>query len=348
MNRFDHVLAIETSCDDTSVAIVAADGEVKAMVAVNQDQEHRPFGGIVPEIASRNHSKNLLFQLEQALEKAKMDWSGIDGLAITSRPGLVGSLLVGVITGKTLAMVYQKPFVGVNHLEGHILAPLLRDQTTAPPENFSAPFLSLVVSGGHSSIYYVEDIGKYRLLGETVDDAAGEAFDKFAKMAGLGFPGGIEVDRRAQKGNAEAYLFPRGKVKGKPLSFTFSGLKSSAQRKLAELSKEEIKANIDDLCASYQQAIVDALIEKMKLAIEETGASRISITGGVSANSGLRRAANELASQRNLQLALPALRYCTDNAAMIGYAGILKLRRGEESGASLAPSPHSLEGDFVV
>ncbi|MFK8138857.1 MAG: tRNA (adenosine(37)-N6)-threonylcarbamoyltransferase complex transferase subunit TsaD [Bdellovibrionales bacterium] len=344
----ERVLAIESSCDDTSVAIVRSDGYVEVNTMASQEKEHAIFGGVVPEIASRNHSHNLLPLIEIALQKTNRTWGDIDGIAVTSQPGLIGSLLVGVVTAKTLGLTKSKDIIGVNHLEGHLLAPFLKDESYAPPEDFSYPYIGLAVSGGHSSLYYVRGLGDYDILGSTVDDAAGEAFDKFAKLAGLGYPGGVEVDKYSKKGDPLKYSFPRGMMSRKksPYQFSFSGLKTSGQKVLQSLSREEIRTEIHDLCASYQEAIVDALLTKLDWAVDEffiqkNLAPKAVITGGVSANSRLREKSKIWSEKKGIQLVIPPIRYCTDNAAMIGYAGIQRMNRGERSDLSLGASPKS-------
>lgn len=343
--EFKKVLAIETSCDDTSVSIVGHDGYVFSVVCATQDSDHEVFGGIVPEIASRNHSHHLLPLVELCLERAKLAWDDIDGIAVTCQPGLIGALLVGIVTAKTLAFTKNKPLIGVNHLEGHLLAPFLKDDNYAPPEGFSYPYIALAVSGGHTSLYKVNGLGEYEILGSTIDDAAGEAFDKFAKVAGLGFPGGVKVDKHAQNGNTEAFNFPRTLVRKGNFNFSFSGLKTAGQKQIRAMSEEDRKNSINDLCASYQEAIVDSLLIKMKWAVKEFLAKnetkRAIITGGVSANSRLRAKALEWAQEKSVELVVPPIRYCTDNAAMIGYAGIQRLNRGERSNLELGASPKS-------
>lgn len=345
----ERVLAIETSCDDTSVAIVGRNGFVEQLLSADQDLVHAPFGGVVPEIASRNHSLQLLPLVELALERASYTWSDIGGIAVTARPGLVGSLLVGVTTAKALAMAADIPLIGVNHLEGHILAPFLSDKDYKPPENFEkGPWIALAVSGGHSHLYLVNEVGSYTVLGRTKDDAAGEAFDKFAKMLGLGFPGGAFVDRLAKGGNKKAFSFPRPLIHEDNLNFSFSGLKASALRTLATLNQPHSEQTKADLCASYQEAIVECLWAKLEKAALRYKVKKLLITGGVSANSRLRGFSYEKASQSGFEILSPPLRYCTDNAAMVGYAGILRLNKGEESDLALKPLAHSLNEDFKV
>ncbi|MGZ3721521.1 MAG: tRNA (adenosine(37)-N6)-threonylcarbamoyltransferase complex transferase subunit TsaD [Bdellovibrionales bacterium] len=341
------ILAIETSCDDTSVSILRDDAFVLALISANQDDSHRPFGGVVPEVASRRHTENLLPLIEKALSEAQVSWKDIKGIAVTSRPGLIGSLLVGMVTAKTLSLVHGVPFVAVNHIEGHLLAALLKDAAYGPPQGFDFPYLGLAVSGGHTHLFHCEAPGKYHLLGQTVDDAAGEAFDKFAKMMGLGFPGGVAVDRGAVNGNISAYKFPRGLMHEDGLNFSFSGLKTAALRQLESMTTEEKEKHKADLCASYQEAIVDVLVEKLQRAAGTYKLKNWTVTGGVSANSRLRAKTAEAAHKRGANLALPPLRYCTDNAAMIGIAGQYKLKAGMHSPQDLSPSASSLPTDWL-
>ncbi len=337
-----HVLAIETSCDDTSVAIVDRSGYVHDLMSASQDLAHRPYGGVVPEIAGRNHSETLL-PLVEAIIKTK-GWDAIDGIAVTNRPGLLGSLLVGVVTAKALGLAKKIPIIGVNHLEGHIFAPFLKDQAYEPSSKLEFPFLSLAVSGGHTTIYRVDALGKYKVLGTTRDDAAGEAFDKFAKMLGLPFPGGVQIDRLSKDGSENAFSFPRGMMEEGNLDFSFSGVKASAQRLVQSLSQTEKRERINDLCASFQNAVASTLIEKLDRAVNREKIKNVTITGGVSANSKLRALAQEWSSRHNLSLVIPPSRFCTDNAAMIGYVGIQRFNNGERDTQYLAPSPEGSLG----
>lgn len=355
---FRRVLAIETSCDDTSVAVVEPDGRVLACLLAGQDLHHARFGGIVPEIASRNHTHHLLPMIEETLLRANLKMSDIDGIAVTSRPGLIGALLIGLVTAKTLSMTLGKPFIGINHLEGHLIAPFLRDDLYAPPAGFDFPYVALAVSGGHTTLYRVDGFGKYRILGRTLDDAAGEAFDKFAKRAGLGFPGGARVDRLAKVGDRKRFDFPRAMIRDEKDDMSFSGLKTSGARLIDELPPhdrerlaDEAKAFLDsgssdakpgllaDICASFQEAVVDILTARLTRAAVREDVSRVVLTGGVAANSRLRERVMEWSAQNSRIAAIPPIRFCTDNAAMIGYAGIIRLNMGETSPQSLGPEP---------
>lgn len=355
---FRRVLAIETSCDDTSVAVVEADGKVLACLMAGQDLHHARFGGIVPEIASRNHTHHLLPLIDETLARSGVTLDQIDGLAVTSRPGLIGALLTGLVTAKSLSLTTGKPFIGINHLEGHLIAPFLRDETYQPPSGFDFPYVALAVSGGHTTLYRVNGFGDYRVLGRTLDDAAGEAFDKFAKKAGLGFPGGARVDRLATVGDSKRFDFPRAMLRNENDDMSFSGLKTNAANVIANLMTEEQTALVQqakdflsssstqpkpgilaDLCASFQEAVTDVLVQRLSRAALREDVSRVVLTGGVAANSRLRSRVEDWARQNGRIAAIPPMRFCTDNAAMIGYAGIQRLNAGEVSVQSLGPEP---------
>jgi N6-L-threonylcarbamoyladenine synthase len=350
-----HVLAVETSCDDTSVAIVKTDGTVLAMLSADQNQAHEAYGGIVPEIASRNHTHHLIPLIDAVLNKSSITMDDIDGFAVTASPGLIGSLLVGLVSVKTLSLATGKPFIGVNHLEGHIFAPFLRDESYSPAFDLnSGPFVALAISGGHTTVYLVKGLGSYEVLGQTIDDAAGEAFDKFGKMLGLGFPGGARVDRLAELGVATRFEFPEPLLKDDHLNFSFSGMKSAGLRILSSLSeteKTELREQAEkalrghfssgllaDLCAGFQKAMVNVLMTRLRQACAKTACKHIVLTGGVSANSALRKQAEQVAEDNAYRLLIPPLKYCTDNAAMIGYVGAMRMQRGESSEQNLAPA----------
>jgi len=307
------ILAIETSCDDTSAAVL--DGRVVlSNVTASQDAVHAPFGGVVPELAARRHLETIQDVLRGALDKAATALTAIDAIAVTRGPGLVGSLLVGVSAARGLALGTGLPLVGIHHLEGHALSPLLARE-------IDFPFLSMVVSGGHSSLYLVRDIGDYEEVASTRDDSAGEAFDKGAKMLGLGYPGGKRIDDLASKGDRRAIAFPRGRVKADPLAMSFSGLKTALWDYLGAHPGE---VAIADVCASFQEAIVDVLVARATASMERFGVDRVAVAGGVSANSRLRQRMQEAAPGA----VFPPMNLCTDNAAMIAYAAVRRLERG--------------------
>lgn len=326
------VLGIESSCDETAAAVVR-DGRVAlADVVSSQVEVHRRWGGVVPELASRNHVVQVLPVIDEALSRANVALADVDAIAVTNGPGLIGALLVGVQAAKGLACVADKPLVGVNHLEGHLLAIRL---TEDPPD---PPFLGLVVSGGHSSLYAVEDYGRYRLLGSTRDDAAGEAYDKVAKMLGLPYPGGIHIDRLAQEGDPKAIRFPRAVIKGAELDFSFSGLKTAVLTHLSKHPNPQGQA-LNDLCASFQEAVADPLTRKAMRAARRFGLTKLVLCGGVASNSRLRALATERAAEEGLAIHLPPPRLCTDNGAMIAVAGTHAFLRGERASLQLNADP---------
>jgi N6-L-threonylcarbamoyladenine synthase len=328
------VLAIETSCDETAVAIVN-NREVIFSVIASQIPVHQQYGGVVPEVASRQHLATINHAIADALEKFETNWSQIDGIAATCAPGLVGSLLVGLTAAKTLALVHQKPFLGVHHLEGHIYASYLSQPDLQPP------FLCLLVSGGHTSLIYVKDCGKYETLGQTRDDAAGEAFDKVARLLNLGYPGGPVIDRLAKQGNRAAFALPEGKVSlpnggYHPYDSSFSGLKTAVLRLVQKLQQEGIDPlPVNDIAASFQDTVARSLAKRAVACALDYGLKAIAIGGGVAANSGLRQHLQAAAVEHNLQVIFPPLKYCTDNAAMIGCAAADHLNRGHTSPLTL-------------
>jgi N6-L-threonylcarbamoyladenine synthase len=324
------ILGIESSCDDAAAAILetsrAGVATVRASAVANQDDIHRAYGGIVPELASRNHVVTILPVISRALAGAGMTLAQIDGIAVTRGPGLVGSLLVGLMCAKGIAQASGTPMVGVNHIEGHILAPMLENE-------IAMPYLALVVSGGHTALFAVEDFGRYRRLGSTRDDAAGEAFDKVAKLMGLGYPGGKVIDDLARQGNSKRVKFPRAKVRGAPLDFSFSGVKTAVATFLAGDSGHATTQT--DLAASFQEAVVDMLVGPTIAAARELGAGTIALTGGVAANSRLRARLADAGAAEGFRVVAPSLKYCTDNAAMIAIAGSWRLLRGERDDLSI-------------
>jgi N6-L-threonylcarbamoyladenine synthase len=309
------ILGIETSCDETAASALAADGSVLSNVIASQHEVHQRFGGVVPELASRAHIESVERVSATALQQAGLVWTDLAGIAVTQGPGLAGALLVGVNYAKALAYALNIPVVGVSHLEGHIASAWLKDPA------FPLPCVVLVVSGGHTHLYYKDPSGHCRLLGATRDDAAGEAFDKGAQLLGLEFPGGPAIDRLARQGNPDTIAFPRSYLKNGSHDFSFSGLKTALLYKLQVMDEQSRMAKTADLAAGYQEAIVSVLVEKSFAAVRSSGARALAVVGGVSANSRLRALLQERATSESLQLSLPPLSYCTDNAAMIAAAG---------------------------
>ncbi len=342
-----NILAVETSCDDTSVAIVREDDFVLFNEVARQDALHQPYGGVVPELASRNHAQKLFPLMEKALNVSGRTWKDIEVLSVTNRPGLHGSLMTGLVTVKTLSFLLQKPYLAVNHIEGHILSPFLWDKNTPRPA-LKFPFLALIVSGGHTSLFMVRGFGQYSLIAQTVDDSAGEALDKVARLLGLNYPGGAEMDKISLSVSArEKYTFPKVVLKDQSLNFSFSGLKTQALQMIRKSEVARHKNEIPDFCADFQNAVVDHLMDRLHRAVQQYQEIRyVVIAGGVSANSRLRQRAKEWAQQHSLNLFLPPMKYCTDNAGMIGLTGWKRFEKGERSPQNLNCFPHSLPEDF--
>lgn len=326
---FITLLAIESSCDETSAAVIQDGKKVLSNVVASQIDIHKEYGGVVPEIASRKHVELIMPVIDKALHESKVAKADLDGVAVTSGPGLIGALMVGLSTAKAIAFSLDIPLIGVNHLEAHMSAVHLENEV-------SFPFLGLVVSGGHTSLYLVKSYTKFELLGKTRDDAAGEAFDKAAKIMGLPYPGGIEIDKLAKKGNREAIKFPRPFKSSSNFDFSFSGLKTSVLyylRKHPDPSEQELS----DICASYQEAIVDTLVDKTLLAAKGHKVKSVVIAGGVACNSRLRELSKERLEIEGITVYIPSPKYCTDNAAMIGSLGGFMFQKGETSELSLTP-----------
>ena len=315
------IIGIETSCDESGVAIYDLQLGLLAHALHSQVDMHQDYGGVVPELASRDHVRKVLPLLRHVMNEAKTTPIEISGIAYTAGPGLVGALLVGAAIGRSLAWAWQVPAVGVHHMEGHLLAPMLEPN---PPQ---FPFLALLVSGGHTQLVSVANVGHYEILGESLDDAAGEAFDKTAKLLGLTYPGGPAVAKLATQGNPQRFKFPRPMVNRPGLDFSFSGLKTHALVTL-QAHGEDAQTKADIACA-FELAMVDTLTIKCQRALAQTGHKRLVVAGGVSANSALRKRLATMAAQEGVDMFYPRLEFCTDNAAMIAYAGLLRLQRGE-------------------
>lgn len=335
------VLGIETSCDETSTAILE-DGVLRSNVTASQ-VFHSEYGGVVPELASRAHQRLIIPVVEEALTRAELRKEDVDVVAAVYGPGLIGSLLVGLSFGKAMALGLGVPFVGVNHMEAHVVSNFLDE----PKPRF--PFINLTVSGGHTQLLLVKGQLEMELLGETRDDAAGEAFDKVAKMLGLGYPGGPILDRTAGEGNPGFVRFPRPFLESDPYEFSFSGLKTSMLYYLRREGITAVRLQADnkllaDLCASFQAAVVDVLIRKILLAARNFGVKDVAVAGGVAANSELRRRLNEESAAAGLVLHIPRFEFCTDNGAMVAMAGYLRAKEGKYSGLELAASPNLLPG----
>jgi len=336
------VLGIETSCDETAAAVIRSDesggGEILADVVLSQIEAHRPFGGIVPEVAARAHLESADHVVKQAMDQAGLSFDQLDAVAATGGPGLIGGVIVGVMTAKAIAAAHDIPFVAVNHLEGHALTARLTN-------NVAFPYLLLLVSGGHSQLLIVRGVGDYTRLGTTIDDAVGEAFDKSAKMLGLGYPGGPPIEAAARHGDAKRFNLPRP-LRGKPgCHFSFSGLKAAVKRAIDALPPGSLpEQDVFDMAASFQAAVADVIGERTGRAIDEfrkqcPDANTLVVAGGVAANTALRTKLEDVAGAQGMVLAAPPLNLCTDNGAMIAWAGIERLRLGQSDALDFAPRP---------
>lgn len=327
-------LAIESSCDETSVAIIRNGREVLTNQISSQIETHKKFGGVVPEVASRMHIECIDYIIDNALEEAQMTLKDIDQIGVTYGPGLVGALLVGLSTAKALAYALDIPLIGVNHIEGHICANFIEHPDLEPP------FTCLVVSGGHTHLVKVSDYGNYEIMGRTRDDAAGEAFDKVARAVGLGYPGGPLIDQAAKKGNPEAIVFPKAFLEEGNFDFSFSGLKSAVLNYLNKEKTQGHEISVEDVAASFQKSVVDVLVEKAIAAAKLNGHHIIAMAGGVASNEGLRAAMIERAEREGIQVKFPSKILCTDNAAMIGCAAYYDYKRGLVSDLYLNAVPN--------
>lgn len=330
------ILGIETSCDETGVAIYDEEKGLIANQLHTQIALHADYGGVVPELASRDHIRKLAPLLQAALQEANLTAKDIDGVAYTSGPGLVGALLVGSTVARSLAYAWNIPAIGVHHMEGHLLAPMLEEN----PPHF--PFIALLVSGGHTQLVRVDGVGRYELLGESIDDAAGEAFDKTAKLLGLDYPGGAALARLALNGTPNRFAFPRPMTDRPGLDFSFSGLKTFAANTLHHVMQEEgelTEQSKADIAYAFQEAVVDTLAIKCKRALKQTGLKRLVIAGGVSANKQLRQTLAELMQQLEGEVFYPQPQFCTDNGAMIAYAGFLRLKQGQQQDLTIEVHP---------
>lgn len=329
-----YILSIESSCDETSAAVVVDGREVLSNVIASQIDTHKKFGGVVPEVASRMHIEVVSGVVEEALQEANVTLDQIDAIGVTYGPGLVGALLVGLQYAKGLAFATKKPLIGVNHIEGHICANYIQHKDLKPP------FVSLVVSGGHTFIVHVKDYGQYEVIGQTRDDAAGEAYDKVARALGLGYPGGPKIDKLSKEGNPNAIEFPKAKFQEETLDFSFSGVKSAVLNYLNKCKMQNVEVNAADVAASFQKAVVDVLTENVLLTCKKRKVNKIAIAGGVASNSALRENLINVAGKKGIDVLFPDMILCTDNAAMIGSAAYYNFINGKENNLSLNAKPN--------
>mgnify|MGYP001006545393 CR=1 FL=1 len=327
-------LGIETSCDETAAAVIQDGTRILSNIVLSQIDIHRKYGGVVPEIASRKHIEAIFPVINEALAEAGVNLDDIEVIAVTYGPGLVGSLLVGIAAAKSLAFALKKPLVGVNHIEGHIYANFLGREDLHPP------FVCLTVSGGHTDLLLIPELGRYEILGRTRDDAAGEAFDKIARVLGLPYPGGPQIEKLARSGDRSAYGFPRGMVEPGNFDFSFSGLKTAALNRLNQAKLKGDEINLPDFAASFQWAIIDVLTAKLMAAAEKYGVKQIVLSGGVAANSAFREHVEACAQAAGMEVWYPPKHLCTDNAAMIASAGYFRYRAGFRSGPELNALPN--------
>ena len=334
-----YILAIESSCDETAAAVVKNGREVLSNIISSQIALHTLYGGVVPEIASRKHIEKINQVIEAALAEAKMTLEDMTAVAVTYGPGLVGALLVGVAEAKAVAYGAKKPLVGIHHIEGHVSANFIEHPDLEPP------FVCLIVSGGHTHLVIVRDYGEFEIIGRTMDDAAGEAFDKVARAVGLGYPGGPKVDRAAKEGNPHAIEFPRARVGGSEYDFSFSGMKSAVLNYINQAQMKGEAISVPDLCASFQNAVVDVLVSRAVAAVKEFGFDKLAIAGGVASNSALREGMRKACEREGLKLYYPSPIYCTDNAAMIGAAAYYEYINGAQAGWDLNAVPNLKLGE---
>lgn len=339
MTKDIKILAIESSCDETAASVVRNGREVLSNVISSQIDIHTLYGGVVPEIASRKHMERINQVVEEALSTAETTLQEVDAIAVTYGPGLVGALLVGVAHAKALSFGAKKPLIGIHHIEGHICANYIENKKLEPP------FICLVVSGGHTHLVYVKGYGRYEIIGKTRDDAAGEAFDKVARVIGLGYPGGPKIEKKAKEGNSEAIRFPRAKIAGGEYDFSFSGLKSAVLNYVNNCKMKNEAFSEADIAASFQKAVIDVLVEHAIHAVLEHGETKLAIAGGVASNLTLREGMKDACDKNGIEFFYPSGIFCTDNAAMIGAAAFYEFQKGTRSGLDLNAVPNLKLGE---